>query len=305
MYAARVLADSITLHDIRLITVEVTFPRFILAEVNTHRMFSRNSASSRAIPPEQQIARVKENPFIPEAFHLRTKGMGQGQALDERGQEISETAWLRARDAAVVQAEVLVEAGVSKAHVNRLLEPFMWHTAIITSTEWENFFALRCPPGYEVDYDFPAQPEFQKTALAMREVMRASTPMEVRSGEWHLPLMPEAEGTQEVSELEWEQFAMVSAGRCARVSFDTHENYEDAQISYDRALNLKNNGHLSPFEHAATPGETELFYENLRGWKSYRHIIPHQENRVGYIEKREPWDHAGLPEHQPAMGGEV
>lgn len=289
-YEAKVLADSLTPRNDRLITLQVRFPRFILAELNTHRMFSRNSASSRAIPPEKQIQRLLEEPFVPEAFHSRVKGMGQGDAIDDqlRAQEI----WLAACNNAVQSAEDLMAMGISKAHVNRILEPFLWHTAIVTATEWENFFALRCPSGDEVDYDFPAQPEFQQLALRMRQVMRESEPQRLAIGEWHLPLVEPVEivnhddGHHDVQTF----WAMVSAGRCARVSFETQGSEEDPNDSFDRAMRLLDNGHMSPMEHPATPGEVRGFYQNLWGWKSLRHITPHQENMIGYKESRGGWN---------------
>lgn len=316
MISARALADSISDRDHHLITVEVTFPRYLLSEFNTHRMFSRNSASSRAIPPEKQLERIRQDPFIPYVFYGRAKGMGQDGPLPERKQKIAHTAWLAARDRAVAQAGILLDEGVSKSTVNRLLEPFMWHTVIVTATEWENFFALRCPPGYEVDTNFPAEPEIQRTALAMREAMRASTPNDLGLGQWHLPLVgPEdyklakhRDHHPDKDANKW--LAEISAGRCARVSFDRHGEYEDPETSRRRADRLREGGHLSPFEHQATPytpnnAISSEFVGNLRGWKSLRYTIPFQENRVGFLDKRESWEHAGLPEHQPVMGDGV
>lgn len=313
-YEAKVLADSIFAHGTRLITVQATFPRFILAEVNTHRVFSRNSASSRAIPPDDKIedgkvvkkgllTRVMEEPFIPETFNARVKGMGVGAALEANDVAACEDAWLDARDFAVRQARILVERNVDKSRVNRLLEPFMWHTAIISSTEWENFFALRCPPGDEATPDFPAQLEFQKVALLMRECMRASKPKQIgHTGSaadqyWHLPLVTAEdikvarEGKfQDPTWESWKWLAMVSAGRCARVSFDTQDDYESAATSHSRALKLMENGHLSPFEHPARPERvgTEAA-GNFRQWVQLRQLIPHERNRVGHLQKRRPW----------------
>jgi hypothetical protein len=328
-FSTRVLADSVS-REHRLITVEVTFPRYLLAEFNTHRRFSRNSASSRAIPPEKQLMRIRNEPFIPRVFYGRAKGMGQAAPLDKRQHGIAENAWLRARDEVVRQALSLITApgyvnqweietviqkiaeepegregwlNVSKSTVNRLLEPFMWHTVIVTATEWDNFFALRCPPGDEVDEEFPAEPEIQRTALAMREAMRASEPNPMPLGQWHLPLVMEVEKTQiinaEDAEKAWEYWAMVSAGRCARVSFDTHENYEAPEASYARAERLLSNGHLSPFEHAATPLQPDQYgpdwqedgtISNFDGWLQFRKTIPGEYNRVGQLEERPPWD---------------
>lgn len=378
MIQARVLADSISNRDFRLITVEVTFPRYLLSEFNTHRLFSRNSASSRAIPPEKQLLSILDDPFIPQEFYGRAKGMGQDEPLTGFKREQAEEEWLRARDEAMRQTlvlltnpEVMAEAertagpddpggfrhviglvadvvqsgdvpedwlNISKSTVNRLLETFKWQTVIVTSTEWENFFALRCPPGYEVDPQFPAEPEIQRTALAMREVMRASTPNDLSPGEWHTPMVEGGFVGMAAAEADGYFWPKVSAGRCARVSFDTHENFEEEAKSLARAEGLETSGHMSPFEHVATPftdgewfvrdemkraaetgylrGEIDKttseqmvaltrFNGNFAGWTQYRKLVPHEENRRGHIEEREPWDHAGLPEHQPVMGGEV
>lgn len=286
MYKARVLADSVSPAGVRLVTVEATFPRFILAEVNTHRVLSRNSASSRAIPPEKLIDRVINEPFVPETFNKRVKGMGVGEALDDEKLQRAHDAWILARNFAVDQATELLELDVDKSRVNRLLEPFMWHTAIITATEWENFFALRDHPG--------AQPEFQIIAALILEAMQASTPEPKGEGEWHLPLILDEtyDGDHVLSEdqLYWPK---VSAGRCAKVSFDTHENYESTEESYKRTTEkLEPFGHLSPLEHPAqvpAPHRQLKFKGNFLGWVQLRKLIPHEYNRVGFLEGRPDW----------------
>lgn len=283
MYNATVLADSVNPQGSRLLTVEATFPRFILAEVNTHRVFSRNSASSRAIPPEQIIKKVIENPFIPETFNKRVKGMGVGDELGAQETSTAKAMWLAGRDEAVNVARALLELDVDKSRINRLLEPFMWHTAIISSTKWDNFFALRDHPA--------AQPEFQILAQLMRERMRESSPVELKPGQWHTPLVTAEEAR--VGTPAW--LAYVSAGRCARVSFDKQGEYEPPQDSYDRAKRLEANGHLSPFEHVARPGThtdtaTQLISNFNGGWVQLRKLIPHEANRVGYLESRPAWD---------------
>lgn len=302
-YEAQVLADSVSPHGPRLFTIQATFPRFILAEVNTHRVFSRNSASSRAIPPEKLIERVRENPFVPETFNRRVKGMGVGAEVEDYHYTDAVFAWLESRDQAVASAEKLSSIGIDKSRINRLLEPFMWHTAIITSTEWDNFFALRCPPGEKATIDFPAQLEFQKIAILMRRAMRASESREVDYGQWHLPLIDPDEVQQvDPSEITsrtdedagWIFWARVSAGRCARVSFDTHENYEDPFDSYARQSDrLESNGHLSPAEHPATPNDPLQWNaksrSNLRGWTQLRKLIPDEDNLVGVLEGRPAW----------------
>lgn len=151
---AEIIADSICPRGHRLTTFVLTFPRFILAELNTHRLFSRNSASSRAIPFEKMVKMVQEDPFIPIAWQKDHKGMQGNEYLDPStvAHLAANRAWLRARDNAVKEAKELNNdkmANVTKQLCNRLLEPFMWHTVILTATEFDNFFELRCPQ-YEV-----------------------------------------------------------------------------------------------------------------------------------------------------------
>lgn len=247
----------------RLTTLEVTFPRFILAEVNTHRMLSRNSASSRAIPPEKQIDRVVNDPFVPETFNRRVKGMGVGDALVGAEADAARTHWLAARDHAVFCAEKLLKLDCDKSRINRLLEPFMWHTAIISATEWSNFFGLRNHPA--------AQPEFQIVAQLMREAMNDSVKdiQQLDYDQWHLPLITREELAQlcamreglspterfEPKSLDqWiTEYKLVSVRRCARVSFDRHTDTEPWEKSIEQARKLMTNGHLSPFEHVARP----------------------------------------------------
>lgn len=232
-------------------------------------MFSRNSASSRAIPPEKQIQKVLDDPFIP-VFGSRVAGMGEG-VLDEQLQEKARAHWLSARNFAVENAKALNTLGVDKSRINRLLEPFMWHTAIITATEWSNFFALRDNPA--------AQGEFKELAHMMRELMDVTIPIELEPGQWHLPLVT----IDELGGLEVETTKKLSVSRCARVSYDKQHEEESIEKSLERYDRLVSSGHLSPLEHAATPISAfggrdpyQLFYGNLRGWRSHRNEIPYE-----------------------------
>lgn len=294
MYSARVLADSVSPDDVRLITMEIVYPRFIHSELMTHRMFSRNAASSRAIPPNDTInpdgsvkkgtiTMTREDPFVPETFNARVKGMGVGEALDERTQQAARAVWENAANYAASYAEQLAGLGVDKSRVNRLLEPFLWMKTIVSATEWDNFFGLRDHPA--------AQPEFQILARLMKETIRTSVPQRLDYGMWHLPLVSD----EELAELRADHhlltmFKMVSAGRCARVSYDTHENFETRQASYRRAETLMGNGHFSPFEHVARPMDnrevhgilrkesTHYFFANFRGWVQFRSEIPNESD---------------------------
>lgn len=222
MIQAKVIADSKNVIGDRITTMIVTFPRLILAELNTHRMFSRNSASSRAIPFKKMLASVWNNPFIPIAWQKDHSGMqGNEYFTNKRQIFLLRNLWLLARTLAVALAWILSKVGLTKQLCNRLLEPFMWHTVIITATEWENFFALRCPQ-YEIEGyrsgtfrskrsalkawggkgDCPresdqqswldinaGQAEIHMMALAeaMWDAYKESTPKNLKQGEWHIP----------------------------------------------------------------------------------------------------------------------
>ena len=158
MFRAEIKAHSIDERGNELLTVSCTFPRIIVAEMNTHRMLSKNTSSSRAIPFEKMVQSVEQNPFIPIAWQKNHKGMqGNEYFTDSHLIESAEFCWLSARDEAVLNAKLLngSEVGVTKQLCNRLLEPFMWTTMLITGPVkggWDNFHSLRNPI-YEIDLD--------------------------------------------------------------------------------------------------------------------------------------------------------
>lgn len=279
-YAAKVLLDSVSEAGDRLTTMEVTFPRMVLAEFNTHRMFSRNSASSRAIPVKRQLDRIMSDPFIPVYWGKNQSGMQASAELVGKEREAAIRDWLTARDYAVEQAKRLLSLDAHKQVANRLLEPFMWHTVIVTATEWDNFFALRANPD--------AQPEIQVIAKMMKELYAESQPTLLKVGEWHLPLIQPDERNG-IFELTLEA-RKVSTARCGRVSYLTHDGLRDLSADiklYDR---LVSGGHMSPLEHVATPdfyvpevgdfGDVHdpqsIMSGNFRGWKQLRKFIPNE-----------------------------
>lgn len=156
---AKIVADSLNIQGDRITTMMVTFPRYILAELNTHRMFSRNSASSRAIPFKKMVESVKNNPFIPIAWQKDHTGMqGTEYITDEGTIATIQDVWIEASENAIEAAEHLnQELEVTKQFANRLLEPYMWHTVLITATEWENFFQLRCPQYFFIYENEPSR----------------------------------------------------------------------------------------------------------------------------------------------------
>ena len=228
---ATVVADSINPQKDRLTSVLVTMPRIILSEMNTHRMLSKNTSSSRAIPFHKMVEAVLENPFIPIAWQKHHSGMqgnkyhtGEGNVGDINYKARAERNWLKARDFAVQQAKHLYEDSlVTKQLCNRLLEPFMWTTMLITGSKegWDNFFNLRCPQ-YELgikneNFYFKSKKEYQQVlvdkgfsyqipeenwkilnkgqaeihmmALAeeIYDAVNESTPKQLSPNEWHIP----------------------------------------------------------------------------------------------------------------------
>lgn len=145
MISAAIVADSKDRRENRITTMEVVFPRMILAEFNTHRMFSRNSASSRAIPYKKMLKSVKENLFIPMAFQKEHKGMQGSEYHEGFSDKLRVLAWKLGAKMAIMSSYILFKLGVSKQLANRLLEPFMYHKVLVTFTESDNFFNLRAP----------------------------------------------------------------------------------------------------------------------------------------------------------------
>lgn len=295
-YSCKILLDSISETGKRLTTMEITFPRIVLSEFNTHRAFSRNSASSRAIPFSKQIEKVKNHPFIPERFPLNCSGMQPQEYVtkDDSAYKYYVDYWLGATNNAVNRAQEFYD--LKKPHkqiVNRLLEPFMWHTVIVTATEWDNFFKLRC--------DNNAQYEIKRIADLMYEAYHAYEhynksnkflykeenilindyteikgdgwiailPQELKIGEWHCPLVSEEDyelindyvnkdlqgtaGEYDPDYWKLEFRKRISVARCARISYLTHNGKRDIEKDLELFEKLKTSGHYSPFEHVATP----------------------------------------------------
>ena len=273
-----------------LITLQMRYPRFIHAEFMTHRVFSRNASSSRAIPVERMIQDVIDDPAMPVRWGANQPGMQDAgghdafvyvDRLDERGAYhfTAEKAWLEARDNAVRIAESFAAAGYHKQICNRLLEPFGHISVVVTATEWDNFFALRCHPD--------ADPTMRALAEAMRDAIQASTPDTAHADwSWHLPYITEDDwrSDQVQRNLQPEAnklLAMISAARCARVSYLNHDG-TSPDIDKDLALaqRLLKSKHMSPFEHQAeawTKGVQKTYLNgNLRGWHQFRKMIEAQ-----------------------------
>lgn len=255
---ARVIADSINGNGDRLTSFEARFWRPVLAEFNTHCVLSRNSASSRAIPLAKMLDRIMEGPASPLVWAAEQKGMQGGDELPLHVQADASQDWDAAAESAILSAQRLGGMGVHKSIANRLLEPFMWHTAVVTATAWENFFDQRCSP--------LAQPEIREVAELMRLARDSSEPMEIKEGPegWHLPYVGDDPETCEWASTQTDPkdiegyfvlLAKISAARCARVSYLTQDGRRDPQEDlklYERLVTARP-AHWSPLEHVATP----------------------------------------------------
>lgn len=261
MIGAKVVCDSIGEHGIRLTTMEVTMPRFLVAQFNTHRAFSRNSASSRAVPTEKLIQRVEENPFIPDVFGSNQRGMQAGSALPPAESSRADSIWNMARHAALYYAKELADCGVHKQLANRLLEPFMFTTVLVTATDWDNFFKLRL--------HHAAQPEMQSVAQAMLQAMDSGDgPNPLKTWEWHIPY-----GDRMPSSLPPAERIKVAVARCARLSYLTHDGKMDVAKDLELYQRLYDERHMSPFEHVAQCVPKHEKYYNLRAWMSFRYAL--------------------------------
>ncbi len=268
---AKVVEDSISKPSgVRLITLTLKYPRFIHAELMTHRMFTRNASSSRAIPIDKLISKIAQDPAEPIHWGANQRGMKADQYNDEPVRDPTgqydltpDKAWHEAKDDALDWADRFKEAGYHKQVVNRLTEPFQFMHTIVTATEWDNFFNLR--------YHEDAQPEIHELARVMHESIKKSVPKFRNIGQWHLPMVDEDE-RQAILRQNYSP-AMISAARCARVSYTNHEGTRDLEKDIDLANRLYNAGHMCPFEHQATPIPTNGINDSLFRYCNMKSIL--------------------------------
>jgi len=289
-FDVKIVADSVA-NDIRITTMQLKYPRFIHSELMTHRMFSRNASSSRAIPISKIIEQVEDSPAMPIHWGKNKAGMQASEELPPHIANGCRLQWERAAVQAAHLAESLEDIGLHKQITNRILEPFQWISVIVTATEWDNFFALRCHPA--------AQPEIQHLATLMQSAMNESEPYDFARYElakyphWHLPYVD----WKEEREIGIDKAIKCSIARCARVSYLNHDQSKpDIQKDLELADKLISMGHMSPTEHQATPmrdpmtgqhyavvnwelGVTHcdksfnLWSGNFRGWVQYRQLL--------------------------------
>jgi hypothetical protein len=304
MFAAKVIADSISrVHGLnkRLTTMQLTYPRFIHAELMTHRQLSRNAMSSRAVPVAKMIEQVRNNPAMPVHWGKNQPGMQADEQIEDL--ETAQGHWMIAAMNAADVAERMNAMGLHKQVANRILEPFQWMHTIVSFTEWDNFESLRCHPA--------AEPNFQKLAYMMKAARDASTPRELPPGAWHVPyvewewsacspgkIAPRQIFMHTVNEAgDWQPIELdvalkASVARCARVSFLNHDGTlpsleKDLEL-YDRLVG-SHPKHASPTEHQATPDHFDHFdgyrwpflHGNFKGWVQHRQLVERNMNPIG------------------------
>ncbi len=288
--SAKIIADS-TANGKRITTWELEYPRFIHSELMTHRMFSRNAASSRAIPVKKMMEQVLNDPAMPIHWGVNQSGMQAKEEMSGWRKSTAVWAWKRAAKAAVKPAKLLQKLGLHKQIVNRVLEPFQRMKTVVTATEWNNWYYLR-------DHA-DAQPEIMELAKLMSRTLEESSPRELQEGEWHVPYVDFRVGGTYFSggiQVSLEQALRISSSCCAQVSYRLlDESVEKAEKIYDQLVSMKP-VHASPFEHQATPlgvyranpplpasfwpeGVThvdkkgDFWSGNFKGWIQHRQLI--------------------------------
>lgn len=287
MISAKIIKHSTSWLGIPLISFVLEYPRYIHGELLTHRVFSKNSASSRAIPFAKFVDIVQKDPTKP-LWTNNQKGMQGPIITDERTSE-ADYIWLMARDLAIDNAIQLDKLEIHKQNVNRLLEPWMHIKIILTGTDFGGWYELR-------DHE-KAHPEIRELAKMMRHAMDASTPQLLKPGEWHVPF----DDRNGVEDAMWcgNNILKASVARCARVSYNNFDGNQDIGkdlILFDRLFSEEPR-HCSPAEHQArVPYPNELqdmqcrwlfddsnkvpwfndvkkYFSNLRGWIQLRKLI--------------------------------
>lgn len=311
---AKIVADSVNTNGNRITTFELEYPRFIHSELMTHRLFSRNAMSSRAVPVSKMIEQVRNNPATPIHWGKNQSGMQARtehteDVLDNTGEAFSvQDWWYLSAEEAASSAEAMEEAGYHKQIVNRLLEPFQMMKTVLTATEFSNFFWLRL--------DEDAQPEIHELALCMKSAYDESNPELLKAGEWHTPYVEhyryedglkygveDSEGyTRFVTTKE---AIAISSSCCAQVSYRNIDNsFEKAMKVYERLGVGGSKIHASPFEHVATPMEAVVRWDsdkpftnpkNTRDPESWQRGVTHLDkdgnlwsgNFKGWIQHRQ------------------
>lgn len=281
---AKIVADSVSPEGIRLVTLSLKYPRWIHAEFMTHRLFSRNASSSRAVPSRRLGALEREYPLW---WGGNVPGMQSAGALPPELAARAKAVWDRMADACSAGVAELAEIGLHKQWANRPLEWFTSISVLVSSTSFDNFFGVRWHPD--------AQPEIQELARQMFETIRSSVPAPLLPDQWHLPFVP----ADEAAGLGIDAARRCSAARCARVSYLNHDGSSpNPEKDFDTFAKLAGNPngpprplHASPMEHQATPDrllnpslpdswQHPAQHGNFKGWRQFRKMLDREHIAV-------------------------
>lgn len=279
--SAKIIAHSKSaVTDKEIITYELEYPRFIHSELMTHRLFSRNAASSRAIPVSKMIEMVRDNPAMPIHWGKNQQGMQAKEELDDWNKGCVVEAWVSAATHAARLAEDMNKWGAHKQIVNRVLEPFQWMKTVVTSTEWDNWFWLRNHPD--------AQPEIKRLAEVMLEAKQNSTPTLLQPGDWHVPYYDDGSWRASVYEDNTlEEALAISSSCCAQVSYrKLDDSLEKAKDIFAKLIESKP-CHASPCEHQCTPMPQDVSMETDGVTAVHKHLGYMSGNFAGFIQHRQ------------------
>jgi thymidylate synthase ThyX len=271
---AQIVEDTLSSAGVRLTTFSLRYPRFIHAEFMTHRVFSRNASSSRAIPVGKTADEVLNDMAEPVSWGKNQAGMQARQELSDIDRAAAQAHWrIAGRDMARVSRD-LAETGAHKQIANRVSEPWQHICVVVTATDFDNFFLQRCHRD--------ADPTMQELAWAMAHRYYAAVPKPASDGWCHLPFVSAAERLT----LPPEQLLSVSVARCARVSYKNHDgSFPVVEKDIQLATDLATQGHWSPFEHQAFPlSDSNERSGNFRGWRQYRQLVMPPPKRFDYLE---------------------
>lgn len=281
-----VLADSLSNPGgVRFTTFLVTMPRIILAQLNKHASIRSSTQSNRAIPFKRLADKLERSHYVPSNWRADQRGMVPGDALPMPSQSTATKLWEGAFQGALNVARLLDTLGVHKQWVNRIVEPYAHAEHILSGTEWQNFWNLRCKPD--------AQDEMATLANRMREAYEGSRPFALGPGEYHLPFLRRVED----ADVDPDLLPLVCSARCARVSYLNHNGQRNPADDVRLGQQLLHDGHLTPLEMVATPSEDpNLWWGPYRGWRSYRHELLHRSGRMAAtLTMREVFDDTKSP----------
>lgn len=269
MINAEVIAKSVNTHtgDV-LTTFQVEYPRIIHSEMLTHRLFSRNSASSRAVPVLKMIERVQENSFTPEYIGKNQRGMAADLEVSDSTRDEAIRVWELAKETALIHSARLANLGVHKQLSNRVTEPYQMIQVVITATCFKNWYRLRNHSA--------AQPEIQALAYEMYKAdQEFGEAILLNKGDWHLPYINEEEKTKYTIN---DQLLM-SVARCARVSYFLRDgSTTNPEKDLALAKRLMSESHWSPTEHVAMAIPNKDMIGNFIGFMQLRKFFVSEHN---------------------------